>query len=451
MRLLDRTRLTALMDRERERFAREHLRSHALHEQAGRSLLAGVPMNWMTRWPGAFPVFVAEAQGARLVDVDGMEYVDLCLGDTGAMTGHAPAPTVEAVARQARRGLTTMLPSEDALWVGDELRRRFGLTSWQFTLSATDANRFALRLCRQVTGRSRVLVYDHCYHGSVDETFATIDERGVVMPSFGNVGPGVDPALTTRVVQWNDVEALERELAHGDVACVLAEPVMTNVGIVLPDEGYHATLREATRRHGTLLIIDETHTLCAGPGGYTRAQGLEPDVLTIGKAIGGGVPCGAYGLSDEVAARVLANTLWEVADVGGVGGTLAGNPLSTAAMRATLSHVLTDEAFDRMIALGELFERGVATTIAEFDLPWHVVRVGCRAEYLFVRERPRSGAEAHAAMDGELDAFMHLYALNRGVLLTPFHMMALMSPATTAADVDRHTAVFRGAVTELFV
>lgn len=451
MRLLDRTRLAALMDRERERFAREHPRSHALHEQAGRSLLAGVPMNWMTRWPGAFPVFVAEAEGARLVDVDGKEYIDLCLGDTGAMTGHAPAPTVEAVARQARRGLTTMLPSEDALWVGDELRRRFGLTSWQFTLSATDANRFALRLCRQVTGRSRVLVYDHCYHGSVDETFATLDERGVVTPSYGNVGPGVDPALTTRVVQWNDVAALERELAHGDVACVLAEPVMTNVGIVLPDEDYHAALREATRRHGTLLIIDETHTLCAGPGGYTRAHDLDPDVLTIGKAIGGGVPCGAYGLSDKVAARVLANTLWEVSDVGGVGGTLAGNPLSTAAMRATLAQVLSDEAFDHMIALGELFERGVATTISEFDLPWHVVRVGCRAEYLFVRERPRSGAEAHAAMDGELDAYMHLYALNRGVLLTPFHMMALMSPATTAADVDRHTAVFREAVTELFV
>ena len=450
MKTLDRTRLSTLMARESESFERRHPRSRALHQDARRSLLSGVPMNWMTRWPGSFPVFAAEANGARLVDVDGIEYVDLCLGDTGAMTGHAPAPTIEAVTRQVQHGLTTMLPSEDAVWVGDELRRRFGLPYWQFTLSATDANRFALRLCRQITGRSKILVYDHCYHGSVDETFATVDARGVVEPSYGNLGPAVNPALTTRVVQWNDAGALESALAHGDVACVLAEPVMTNVGIVLPDDGYHADLRELTRRHGTLLIIDETHTLCAGPGGYTRAYGLDPDLLTLGKAIGGGVPCGAYGLSEQVAARVHDETLWDVADVGGVGGTLAGNPLASAAMRATLSHVLTDDAFVHMIALGERFEQGVATTIADYELPWHAVRVGCRVEYLFVHRRPRSGAEAHAAKDEELDAFMHLFALNRGVLLTPFHMMALMSPATTAADVDRHTAVFQEAVAELF-
>lgn len=449
MKTLEQTRLATLMARERERFTKEHPRSRKLHQRAGHSLLSGVPMNWMTRWPGDFPIFVAQATGARLTDVDGIEYVDLCLGDTGAMTGHAPAPTLKAIARQARRGLTTMLPSADAVWVGDELRRRFGLAYWQFTLSATDANRFAIRLCREITGRAKVLVYDHCYHGSVDETFATLGPDGAVGPSHGNIGPGVNPALTTRVAQWNDVAGLERALAAGDVACVLAEPVMTNVGIVLPDEGYHAALRELTRRYGTLLIIDETHTLCAGPGGYTGAHGLEPDLLTIGKAIGGGVPCGAYGMSETVAARVLEHTLWDVADVGGIGGTLAANPLSLAAMRATLAEVLTDEAFARMIALGERFERGVAEAIAAYDVPWHVVRVGCRAEYLFVRERPRNGAEAGAAMDRDLDAFMHLYMLNRGVLLTPFHMMALMSPATTDADVDRHTAVFRDAVAEL--
>jgi glutamate-1-semialdehyde aminotransferase len=449
MATVDRGRLADLMARERKRFAQGHPRSRELHEEAGHSLLSGVPMNWMTRWPGAFPIFVAEARGARLVDVDGVEYVDLCLGDTGAMAGHAPPETLEAVARQAARGLTTMLPSEDATRIGDELRRRFGLPLWQFTLSATDANRFAIRLCRQITGRSKILVYDHCYHGSVDETFATVDAAGTVGPSYGNIGPGVNPALTTRVAQWNDVAALERELTHGDVACVLAEPVMTNVGIVLPEEGYHAALRELTRRFGTLLILDETHTLCAGPGGYTRAHGLEPDLLTIGKAIGGGVPCGAYGMSQEVAGRVVDHTLWDVADVGGIGGTLAANPLSLAAMRATLAEVLTDEAFAHMIMLGERFERSVAEAIAEFGLPWHVVRVGCRAEYLFVRERPRDGGAAGAAMDRELDAYLHLYMLNRGVLLTPFHMMALMSPATTEEDVDRHTAVFREAAAEL--
>ena len=446
---IDRSRLAGLMVREVKRFTETHPESRRIHADAVKVLLSGVPMNWMTRWPGGFPITVAEARGARVTDVDGIEYVDLCLGDTGAMAGHAPEATVAAVDRQARRGITTMLPSEDATWVGAELGRRFGLPLWQFTLSATDANRFAIRLCREVTRRSKVLVYDHCYHGSVDETFATLDEAGRVTPSFGNIGPPVPPAETTRVVLWNDAAALEEALAQEDVACVLAEPVMTNVGIVLPDAGYHTALRELTRHHGTLLIIDETHTICAGPGGYTAANGLEPDLLTIGKAIGGGVPCGAYGMSAELAERVLAGTLWEVADVGGVGGTLAGNPLSSAAMRATLDRVLTDEAFERMIALGERFERGVAGVIERYGLPWHVVRVGCRSEYLFARERPRNGREAAESMDAELDAFMHLYALNRGVLLTPFHMMALMSPATTEVDVDRHTAVFAEAVGEL--
>lgn len=450
MKSLDRARLAALMERERGAFVDGRPRSREIHEKAHGSLLSGVPMNWMTRWPGAFPIVAATATGARLVDVDGHEYVDFCLGDTGAMAGHAPAPTVAAVERQARRGLTTMLPSEDAVWVGDELRRRFGLRYWQFTLSATDANRFAIRLCRQITGRTKILVFDHCYHGSVDETFATLDAAGHVTQSFGNIGPGVDLALTTRVVQWNDVAALEQALAQGDVACILAEPAMTNVGIVPPDEGYHGALRELSRRYGALLINDETHTLCAGPGGYTRAHGLEPDLLTIGKAIGGGVPCGAYGMSEAVAEQVLAHTLWDVADVGGIGGTLAANPLSAAAMRATLSDVLSDEAFGRMMETGERYERGVVEVIAEHDLPWHAVRIGCRIEYLFVRERPRNGAEAAAAMDRDLDAYMHLSMLNRGILMTPFHMMALMSPATTPADVDRHTQAFREVVEELF-
>jgi glutamate-1-semialdehyde aminotransferase len=449
MRTVDRSRISDMMAREQAHFSEAHPRSRALHEQASHSLLSGVPMNWMTRWPGDFPVFVVEATGARLRDADGIEYVDLCLGDTGAMAGHAPEATVRAVSAQAARGFTTMLPSEDAAAVSEELARRFGLPLWQFTLSATDANRFALRLARQVTGRPKVLVFDHCYHGTVDESFATLDANGNVVASYGNIGPAVDPAATTRVVQWNDLAGLEHALAQGDVAAVLAEPVMTNVGIVLPDDGYHAALRDLTKRYGTLLIIDETHTLCAGPGGYTRAHDLEPDMLTIGKAIGGGVPCGAYGMSHAVASRVLENTLWEVADVGGIGGTLAANPLSLAAMHATLSEVLTSDAFTRMIALGERYEQGVAAAIAAAELPWHVVRVGCRVEYLFTAEHPRNGAEAGAAMDRELDALLHLYLLNRNVLMTPFHMMALMSPATTAADVDRHTAVFGEAVAEL--
>jgi glutamate-1-semialdehyde 2,1-aminomutase len=443
------TLLDDLLSRELDRFEREHPRSRELAARAERSLLAGVPMPWMIRWAGGFPVFAAEAHGARFRDVDGLEYVDFCLGDTAAMTGHSPAPTVRAVAEQAARGITLMLPSEDSLWVGEELARRFGLPSWQFALTATDANRFAIRLARELTGRPKILVFNWCYHGTVDETFAALDGASVVSRE-GNVGPPVALEETTRVVEWNDVDALERELGFGDVACVLAEPALTNIGIVPPEPGFHDALRAATRKTGTLLIIDETHTLCAGPGGYTAAYGLDPDLLTVGKAIAAGIPAAAYGFSREVADRLEALLPRdERADVGGIGGTVAANVLSFAAMRATLGEVLTDEAFVRMIDLGERFEAGVADAIERHGLPWHVTRLGCRVEYLFRPERPRNGSEAAAGGNPKLDRLIHLYALNRGILLTPFHNMALMSPATTEADVDLHSSVFDSAAEEL--
>ena len=431
-----------LLEDELARFDAEHPRSRELAERARASLLAGVPMHWMVRWPGRFPVFAVEARGARFRDADGLEYVDFCLGDTGAMAGHSPAATVRAVTEQAARGITLMLPSEDALAVAGELSRRFALPRWQFALTATDANRFAVRLARRITGRPKVLVFNWCYHGTVDETFASLDGAGRVVAREGNIGPPVPLHETTRVVEWNDVEGLERELAHGDVACVLAEPALTNIGIVPPEPGFHDALRSATRIHGTLLVIDETHTLCAGPGGYTAAHGLEPDLLTVGKSIGGGIACAAYGFTDEVAARVESSISRDESDVGGIGGTLAANVLSLAAMRATLTEVLTEQAFARMTELGERFERGVQASIDRHGLPWHVTRLGCRVEYLFRPDRPRTGSDAAAGGDPLLDRLIHLWALNRGILLTPFHNMALMSPATTEADVDRHTDVF---------
>jgi glutamate-1-semialdehyde 2,1-aminomutase len=443
-----RGRAQALLERELERFERGHRRSAELARRGHESLLAGVPMHWMVRWPGGYPVFAAEAGGARFRDVDGIEYVDFCLGDTGAMTGHSPEPVVRAVAEQAARGITLMLPSEEALWVGEELARRFGLPRWQFALTATDANRFSIRLARLITGRPKVLVFNWCYHGTVDESFATLRE-GRVVARDGNLGPPVALDETTRVVEWNDVEALGRELARGDVACVLTEPALTNIGIVHPADGFHDALRELTRASGTLLIVDETHTLCAGPGGLTREHRLEPDLLTVGKAIGSGIPAAAYGFSAEVAERIEAAIDRDESDVGGVGGTLAANVLSLAAVRATLEHVLTDEGFARMIDLGERFERGVQEAIDGNALPWHVTRLGCRVEYLFRPDRPVTGSEAAAGGDHLLDRLIHLYALNRGILLTPFHNMALMSPATTEADVDLHTEVFGAAAREL--
>jgi glutamate-1-semialdehyde aminotransferase len=447
---VDRARLTQLMDREQRSFVSRHPRSAELHERAKGSLLAGVPMNWMVKWAGAFPLFVDQARGAHFTDVDGHEYVDFCLGDTGAMAGHGPDATIRAVEAQLRRGITHMLPTEDAIAAGDELRRRFGLRWWQFTITATDANRFSLRLARHITGRPFVAVHDHCYHGSVDETFATLDPGRRVVASRGNIGPPVDPALTTRVVEFNDVDGLERALSDGQVAALLIEPALTNVGIVLPEPGYLHAVREITRRTGTILIIDETHTICAGPAGATGLWKLEPDMLVIGKTIGGGIPAGTYGLSEDVGRQVEAAIPIEDSDVGGIGGTLAGYALSTAAIRATLGEVLTDAAFERMLPLGERWAAGAEEVIRARDVPWHVTRLGARAEYHFMPNRPRTGAEQAAHGDFELERFLHLWAMNRGVLMTPFHNMALMSPATTAADVDLHSSVFGEAVEALF-
>jgi len=448
MQTIDRARLQSLMDREQKKFVAERPKSAALFERARKSLLSGVPMNWMAKWAGAFPPFVREARGAEFFDVDGHRYIDLCLGDTGAMTGHSPSATVSAIEQQARRGITLMLPSEDAIVVAEELQQRFGLPYWQFALTATDANRFSIRLARHITQRPKTLVFNWCYHGTVDESFITLKD-GVEQARRGNIGPPVDPAVTTRVIEFNDTDVLDAALRAEDIACVLAEPAMTNVGIVLPEAGYHQALREITRKYGTLLIIDETHTICAGPGGYTKAENLEPDFLVFGKPIAGGVPGAAYGFTPEVAQCIADRMNLEDCDTGGIGGTLAGNALSLAAMRATLQKVLTKDAFDRMIPMAERWTEGVAKAIADFGLPWNVTRLGCRAEYLFSAQKPKNGTQAHDAMDFELERFMHLYAMNRGILLTPFHNMALMSPMTSKEDIDQHTKAFHEAAKEL--
>jgi glutamate-1-semialdehyde 2,1-aminomutase len=445
---IDRARLGALLERELEAFAAAHPRSAALHARGRASLLGGVPMPWMMRWAGGFPVIAERAEGAAITDVDGHEYVDLCLGDTGAMTGHAPEPVWRAAGERLRRGTTMMLPTEDAAVVGEELSRRFGLPRWLFTLSATDANRTAIRIAREITGRPKVLVFSYCYHGAVDEALA-VCEDGRTVAREGNVGAPVDVAQTTRAVEFNDVEALEAALASGDVAVVLAEPAMTNIGIVPPVAGYHDALRELTRRSGTLLLIDETHTLSAGPGGCTQAWGLEPDLVTVGKAIAGGVPAAALGLTGAVVERMWASEDADWEDVGGVGGTLAGNALSLAAARAALEEVLTEEGFAHATAVATRLREGVEAVIAERGLPWHAVQLGCRAEYRFAPEPARTGTEAAAQGDPQLERFLHLYALNRGVLITPFHNMALCSPATPPAAADRHTEVFGGAVDAL--
>lgn len=443
-----REHLANLMARERDLFLVRHPRSFENAQRASHHLVTGVPMPWMTRWPGGFPVFFEEAHGARFVDIDGNEYVDFCLGDTGAMTGHSLAQVTEALTARARRGITTMLPSTDAVAVGEELYERFGLSKWQFAMTATDANRFVLRYARQLTGRPKIVVMDWCYHGTVDETLVIMDENGNTISRPGAIGPQVDPALTTRVVPFNDARALEKALAHGDVACVLMEPALTNIGIVLPEPGYLESVREITRRYGVLLVIDETHTICAGPGGCTKLWNLEPDFFVIGKPIAGGIPAAVYGMTDVVADQLEPYLRSDGVDVSGVGGTLTGNALALAAVRATLSTTLRQEDFEHMIPLATRWTDGVRAGYEKHQLPWNVQQLGCRAEYWFCPP-PRNGADAAAAIDGELDAYMHLYAMNRGILLTPFHNMALMSPFHTQVDIDIHTRVFADAVDEL--
>lgn len=443
---IDRGLLAERLASEQTTYAQAHPRCRAVAE-AGDGLVGGVPMTWMAKWAGGFPLVHATASGARITDIDGHTYVDLALGDTGAMAGHSPGPVVSALQRRAAMlgGLTTMLPTEDAAVVAAELGRRFGMARWSFALSATDANRWALRLARMVTGRTRVLAFAYCYHGSVDETFVVRGEDGETRSRPGNVGPAAPVESTTRAAEFNDLDSVEEALAAGDVACLITEPALTNIGIVLPEDGFLAGLRALCDRYGTLLLIDETHTLSAGPGGMTATESLRPDIVVVGKAIAGGVPIGAYGLSEELADRVelrSGDDDVDLVDVGGVGGTLAGNALSLAAARATLYEVLTDEAFAHMIALAERYTAGVQETIDRHALPWSVVRLGARAEYRFADPAPRSGTASAAAEDEELDAYLHLALLNHGVLLTPFHAMALMCPATTEADVDQHTAAF---------
>jgi glutamate-1-semialdehyde 2,1-aminomutase len=442
---MNRDKVQKLLEQEQMLFKQNHPRSFELYQRAKNSLLAGVPMHWMTRWPGGFPVFVSEAKGATFKDVDGNDYIDLCMGDTGAMTGHAPEAVKPVILEQLSKGITTMLPSENAFWVAEELQRRFGLKYWQFALTATDANRFSLRLARAVTKRPKVLVFNGCYHGTVDEAYISIyDDKA--QSRVGNIGPQIDPTLTSKVIEWNDVEALENTLKPGDVAAVLAEPVMTNVGIVQPEPGYHDALRSLTRKYGTLLIIDETHTISAGVGGYTRAHGLEPDILTVGKPLASGIPAAAYGFTEDFAEKAQAVIQTPYADTGGIGGTLAANALSLAAMRATLEHVLTEAAYERMIPLAETFEKDVQDIMEKYNLPWHVTRVGCRVEYLFRPNAAKNGSEAMVGQDSDLDPFIHLYMMNRGILLTPFHNMALMSPETTLEQVKRHGEVLEEAV-----
>ncbi len=431
---LDWDRAAAFLAQERARFVQAHPRSAELAARARERLLFGVPLHWMNDWGTPFALHVDHASDAKVTDVDGHQRVDFCLGDTGAMFGHSPAPVAQALAQQATRGYTTMLATEDAAVVGELLAERFGLPFWQFAMSATDANRYIVRWIRAATGRKRILVFNGCYHGTIEDVFVDlVGGRAVQRDSL--LGQVHDLTEHTVVVEFNDLEALDKALACGDVACVLAEPVMTNIGMVLPEPGFWSRAQETIRRHGSLLVMDETHTISTGPGGYARAHGIAADALVLGKPVGGGFPCAVYGMSADLAYRAVKAKQDAPPGHSGIGTTLTGNMLAMAAMRAALTEVMTSAEYDHMLVLAEHLAAGLRTLFARYELPWCVTQVGARIEFQFSPEPPRNGSEAGRILDGELEHLVHLGLLNRGVMITPFHNMMLVCPQTTADDV----------------
>lgn len=439
-------KIDELVDIEQARFAVARPKSRSFWAEGRKNYLYGGPSHWMRRWAGGFPIYVDHARGAELTDIDGNTYTDFCLGDTGGMCGHAHEAITEAALTQLGRGTTTMLPTEDANWVGQELERRFGLPFWTLTTSATDANRGAIRLSRMVTGRNKVLVFSGCYHGGVEEAHVEIRD-GTIGLRNGIHPNGVDHSRVSKVVEFNDRDAVRAALADKDVACVLMEPMMTNFGMIPVAAGFNEFVREETRRTGTVLIIDETHTLSSGPGGFTAAHGLDPDVLVAGKAIAGGIPAGVFGVSEDIARRVwdevpYVNPRKRQSAHLGIGGTLAGNALTVATMKAVLSSILIPENYALMIENAERLAVGTRAIIEREGLPWHVSQVGARAEIMFSPEPPRNGADVIFTRRGDLEVLLHAFYMNEGILVTPFHTMFLMCPATRADQVDHHASVF---------
>jgi glutamate-1-semialdehyde 2,1-aminomutase len=438
----------ALFKQEQADFTAKMPRSQALAKQAHQHLLFGVPLHWMTDWSTPFSLYVASANGAHFTDVDGHHYIDFCLGDTGAMFGHAPTAVAKAIGAQANDGYTTMLPTEDAVWVAQELSNRFDLPFWQLAMTASDANRFMIRWARAATRRNKILIFNGCYHGTVDDVFVDL-VNGIPTQRDSLLGQVYDLTQFTKVVEFNDLDALEKALEDNDVACVLAEPVMTNIGMVLPNPDYWEKAQAIIHRSGTLLILDETHTISTGLGGYTRTHGMQPDGIVLGKPIAGGIPCAVYGMSAAFASNAEKAKSSAPAGHSGIGTTLTANMLAIKAMRATLSQVMTEEAYSHMFALAQQLAIGLQDVITQFQLPWCVTQVGARTEFQFTQVAPKNGTEAAGILDSELEEIIHLYLLNRGVLITPFHNMLLVCPATSTEHIAQLLVTMRSCLNAL--
>ena len=442
-------RLEKLAQREAKRYAAARPQAKAALAKGADAYLGGVPLHWMTDWPMPHLPLVARAKGARLTDIDGYEIDDFCLGDTGSMFGHSPAPVAKAIRAQAPRGLTYMLPTEDALEAGRLLQEVFGPFRWQIATTATDANRFAIRVARAITGRPKILVFNGCYHGTVDDVMVELS-GGKTQNRQGLMGQVADLTLGATAVEFNDLAAVEAALKTGEIAAILTEPVMTNSCMVLPDAGFHDGLRLLSRRYGALLIIDETHTISSGLGGYTAVHSLSPDMFVVGKCVAGGMPTAVWGMTDEIAQRYEEANAARPSGHSGMGTTLSANPMQFACLKATLGEVMTAKNYTHMEKLAERLADGLSTAIKRVNAPWHVVRVGARVEFICAPGPLRNGTEAGHAHQPQVEAALHTALLNRGSLIAPFHNMMLISPATKKRQVDRLIMAFNDVLTELF-
>ena len=439
--------ILALRERELTRFVNANPKSKHYFERSN-GWFQRVPFHWMLDWPSPFPIVAASATGATLTSLDGQTFDDFCLGDTASMFGHSPPALASALAEQAGKGLSYMLPTIEGAELGDMLASMFGLPHWQVTTTASEANRAVIRWCRGLTGRSKILIFNGCYHGAVDDVFVDLrDGLAVNRPSL--IGQVQDLLLTTVAIEFNDVAALESALRNGEIACVLAEPVMTNIGMVRDAPGYLETLRRLCSETGTLLVFDETHTISSGYGGHSNSHGPMPDIMVIGKSIGGGVPCAVYGFTAQISARMEALNKARPAGHSGIGTTLSANALAMSAMHAMLGQVITRKAYDHMLAMADRLVSGLRQVIEAHGLPWHVSHVGARVEFVCAAQPPRNGNEARAAMDHDLESAIHLYLTNRGILLAPFHNMMLLSPVTQSEQVDRLLHALDSCVGEL--
>lgn len=438
-RIVNAEQLAKLRAREDGVFHSKTKKSKEAFEKAHKNLLNGVPMPWMSDWGTDHPIFLAKAKGNKLTDIDGNEYVDFCLGDTGAMFGHSPDATVAAIREQADKGITAMMPTLDALEIGKDMSKRFGLPYWQVAMTATEANRYVIRNCRALTGRPKILSMNESYHGSLDETLPHIGPDGKLkLRSDYDINPGTPKDQLSRVIEFNDFKALVDALSHKDCAAILLEPVMTNCGMVLPADGYLEKVRELCTATGTYMIIDETHTFSEGYGGYTKAHGLKPDFITIGKSIAGGVPISAYGFTKEVADKINATYGQQgVSDPMGISGTLSGNAFAIAAMRAQMTKVATEEAFEKMFAGLDRLAKGIDAVLKRHGVMWSITRSGARCELQFMPTLPKNGTEAKNHFDWKLMYYTHIYLANRGIIITPFHNMMLVPPVATNDEIDR--------------